>query len=241
MAGSRRSAPWGSARARLVDAAREILVEEFSSERPRAEAVASAFSFLDPAKVAQRAGVARSAFYHHWPDSEDASDALSPFQRFLAEVFETDWGDPYSSDVIGIAAVHSGPFPDFVRKATDAEWQRYEAPEQWASYRALTAIAAFGGSDRSTLEFLTDSLAMLYEGLLERFSMQMRSPLTTTDLAVSVMAVLEGFWVRRLCGEEYPNRSVMWTDPETGAPDEWTLVSLCAMAIVEAMTEPVSS
>jgi AcrR family transcriptional regulator len=217
-----------------------MLVEEFSIDRPRGEAVLRAFAFLDPASVAERAGVARSAFYHHWPDLESgASNGATPFQRFVAEVFEADWGEPYVSEILGIAATHSGSFSDFVRKAVTSEWHRYDTPEAWASYCSLIALTAYGGSDADTVENSTEGMAELFDAFLVRFGRRMRDPLRTTHISAAILAVLDGFWMRRMFGDPDPNPTFTWTDSTSAETGEWNLAALSCMAVVDAMTEPV--
>lgn len=241
MSGTREPAPWGSARARLVEAAKQMLIEEFTTERSRGEAVLRAFAFLDPATVAERAGVARSAFYHHWPDPDPGTgDGSTPFQRFLAEVFESDWGEPYVSEIVGIAATHSGTFSDFVRKAITAEWHRYDGPEAWASYCALIALSAYGCDSADTLQRSAEATAELFDALLLRFGRRMREHLDTVDVSAAILAVLDGFWIRRMVGDPDPNRSFPWTDPGTGETIECNLAAYSCMAIVDAMTEVAS-
>lgn len=240
MSGTREAAPWGSARTRLVEAAKDMLIEEFTTERSRGQAVLRAFAFLDPAAVAERAGVARSAFYHHWPDPGSGdSDGATPFQRFLAEVFEADWGEPYVSEILGIAATHSGSLSDFVRKAITAEWHRYDGPRAWASYCSLIALTAYGGSDPDTVDNSALGTAELFDALLIRFGRQMREPLRTTDMSAAVLAILDGFWLRRMFGDPDPNPAFMWTDSSSAETGEWNLAALSCMAVVDAMTQPV--
>lgn len=233
-------APWGSARERLVAAAQGLLVEEFLTERTRGQAVARAFAFLDPTVVAERAGVARSAFYHHWGDPpEGGADGLTPFQRFVGEVFESEWGDPYSPDVVSIAAVHRGPLADLIRKMVDVESKRYDSEAAWAAWRSSIALAAYGGSGEENIDTIYSIIAELYDGLLERFELQMRAPLTTIDLAAAVMALFDGLWLRRLYGSVDPNPEFEWNNPDTGDPEQWSLAAISAMGVLDAMTEPV--
>ena len=240
MAGTKDSAPWGSARARLVEAAQELLIEEFTKERARGEAVQRAFAFLDPAVVAERADVSRSAFYHHWANEFGVEGAGGgPYQRFLAEVFDSEWGEPYVSEIVGIAATHNGTFSDFVRKAISAEWHRYDEPAAWASFCALVAMAAYGGNYKDTLEASASGTAEFFDAIASRFGVRVRPPLTTTDMSVMVLAVLDGFWLRRMYGDPDANRSFQWTDSWSGETSEWNLVAFASMAVIDAMTEPV--
>lgn len=216
-----------------------MLVEEFTAERTRGQAVARAFAFLDPAQVAERAGVARSAFYHHWGEAPDGeADGLLPFQRFVGELFETDWGDAYSPEILTLAAGHRGTLSDFVREGIETEWRRYEDPLGWAAWRSGVALAAYGGSRESNMEAIYGEMAELYTVLLARFGRRMRPPLTTKDLTVTIAANLDGLLFRRTYGSQDANRSVPWRNPETGEPERWTLLSIAVNAVVGAMTEP---
>jgi AcrR family transcriptional regulator len=239
MSSSREAAEWGSARARLVRAAQELLIEEFNAERTRGQAVARAFAFLDPTVVAQRAGVARSAFYHHWGDPPGGTDDdLTPFQRFVGEVFETEWGDPYSADVLAIAATHHGTFAELMRKLSDAESRRYDDEVGWASWRSATALAAYGGSTEGSIDAINSVIAEFYEGLLARFGLRTRPPLTTKHVASAIMAVFDGLWLQRMYGVEDSNPVFNWPDPDTGEIEEWSLVGIAVLGTVTAMTEP---
>ncbi len=236
----RRMGPDGeSARTKLVRAAREQMVELFRSERSRESAVLDAFAFLDPTETARRAGVARSAFYHYWGEPPDGShDGLTPFQRFLGEVLENEWGDPIKPDLMAIAAMHGGTFSELMNDLTHAELSGHDDEMGRAAWRASVALAAYGGSHESNIDAIKEVVAEFYDALLERFDRRVRAPLTTKDIVAAVMACIDGFMLQRLYGEADPTPLVDWSDPESGREGQWSIASISVQAIVMAMTEP---
>jgi hypothetical protein len=238
--GSKRATEWGSAREQLVRAAQDLLLEEFGTPRPRPEAIATALSFLDPGLVAERAGVARSAFHHHWGKPPgDTDDGLTAFQRFVGEVFEGEWGEPITTDTVMFAAAFGGSFDDLVIAMADVEYRRFDDPEALARWKVTVALALYGGSTEANLDDVMGEVVAFYELIQQRYGVRMRAPFTTRDMAGAITALIDGIKLQEVYGSPDANRAVDWVRPGTDEPVRATLVAIGVHSIVSTMTEPV--
>lgn len=239
MEAKRTSTEWGAARSQLISAAQEMLLEQFSAERSRPEAIAAVLSFMEPATVAERAGVARSAIHHHWGRPPgDVDDGMTAFQRFIVEVFDTEWGDAVDGDTVLFAAAHGGSLTDLIGVLADVELERWDSPVAWATWRASVALAAYGGTSVEAMDEIQEGVAQFHDLMRERFGLAMRAPLQPRDMAAAVMAFLEGLMLQRTYGVADPNPKFSWVQPDTGEPATWSLAAIGVHAIVSAMTEP---
>jgi AcrR family transcriptional regulator len=221
-----------------MHAARELLLEHFGPERPRTARFSEAFAFLNPAAVAERAGVARSAFYHHWGKAvAGETEGTTAFDRFVDELWTDQWGPAVADTVTDAALRFRGPIDEGVRMLADLEFHRYSTPESWATWKAGVALAVYGAGGERKLEELNRQQAELYVVLLEGWGRRMRAGLSEHDLAIAISAILDGFWLRRVFGA--PDPPVV----DLGGSDVPQPVSLAAQsvwAVVDLFTEPVS-
>lgn len=239
MVQGRRSTEWGAAKAQLIAAAQEMLIERFGEDRTRPEAITTALAFLDPATVAARAGVARSAFNHHWGNPSGDDDGLTAFQRFVGDVFTTELGDPIDQATMATAAAHGGDYLEVVRSVLASEIARYERAEQRAAWRSSVAISIFGGADKAGVAELVDGIVEFDEKLLNRFGYRTVPGVTVRQLAVAVMAHIDGVLLGQLYGHDALEHNIERTDPHTGEPSMWSMAEVCVTAIVEQLTEPI--
>lgn len=242
MTTERRSTEWGAAKAQLIAAAQELLLEQFGGSRPRPEAVASALAFLAPASVAERAGVARSAFNHHWRQPVgEPDDGLTAFQRFVADVFEAELGDPIDDSTVAAEAVLDGSFLGLCQALVANELARYERPDAQAAWRSSIAIAMYGGADKDAATGLVSGIAAFYETLLVRFGRQTVAGVTVEHVAAAIMAHIDGVLVGQAYGLDAFRRDIERPDPDTGEPTMMSMAEVCISTLVEHLTEPIDN
>lgn len=229
------AAPWGSARQALLEAGRELLIERFLAG-PGDVVASDVLGFLTPTTIAQRAGVARGVFYHHW--GVGAEDDLTPFDRYVSELWPALWGGPTGFDLEAVVRDHPGPIEQFILDACEIELHRYDEPAEWARYKAGIAMGIFGigvGVDGVT-QMVLDELTLLYGFVLERFSRRIRPPWTIRDLAVAVFAAFEGSFMARAWGVEEIDQLVAADGAETCAPQ--SITATLVLGVVDRMTGP---
>ena len=132
-------------RARLVDAAVELVIEHHESHRGLREV----FAHLTPGAVAERAGLSRALLYHHWGDTE--AEGSGAFERFLADVADRLWELPaVPEELEGLADVLPPKLGDVIAILCDHELDRSTGSAA-AMFRAGAALeramdAARGGA-----------------------------------------------------------------------------------------------
>lgn len=232
-------AKWGSARELLIGAATELLIEHFS-ERESTRSLTEAFGFLDAGRVAKRAGVARSAFYHHWGEPASEDDERTAFERFLDDLANREWTELFAPAVLVRAMGPAESLPDLIREMGDLETARFEDPAEMATYRAEWVITAYGRTARDAAKAGFDEMGHYYEAIIGRFGRRVRPQFSAAQLAAVVSAYLEGLLISSLSGVDLLEPRVEFDHPRASGTAEWSISSLGIEALVDLFTEPVA-
>ncbi|WP_090031550.1 hypothetical protein [Cellulomonas marina] len=235
-------------RRRMLDAATRMVVEAGGL------AVVPGLPPLD--HVVRAAGVARTTAYRAWPTKEAfALDLLcelaGPAWQGAASFFD-DVGAatrarlasaaPVRRDVDGRRALLHA----VLRDATRRTYEDLTAAAQWDTFVALTATgtglrdAAARARVQTALEAAEDAFigrtAQFYELLLGTAGFRLRAHVPSCrTLATAGAAVVEGFALRRSVSAEL---DVVTTLPGPDGDEEWHVVALAVVALVERFTEP---
>jgi len=232
----------GDSRDRLVRAAVELILEHHA-ETPDPRDV---FAFLTPGAVAARAGVSRGLIYHHWGAASGEAGSSGetesePFSRFLAAVTEQLWLEvAVPEDLADLADLLPDNLSDVVVALSTFEQARLTGPDR-ALARAILALSLYGVSSPADTGRSVDRLARLYERLFVKLGRETVPPLTTEDVAFTVMCLLDGFTVNEPAMPETVFRRHDWQPAiEPATPDlDWTLIAIAVEAIALRMTRPV--
>jgi AcrR family transcriptional regulator len=185
--------------------------------------------------VVAAAGLTTGAAYRCW-ENQDA------FYRDLAAaaILHRE-KDPVDDTIDRIAPLlaEGAPLAEVVRTGAEANLHRY--PEDTA-YLTKVALRVCGPTDGSMTEatqrrFKTslDSYSGMYAELLAVFGRRMRTPYTLRDLALSLMALSEGFTIQAMGGAEHPHVERTDLDPRVGT--DWTLFACAVEGVIEHFTE----
>ena len=172
-------------------------------------------------EVAARVGLTIGAIYHYW-DSQDTYRAA-----VLAELFEAEQF-PAVHDVakeVRRLSEQEVELLDAIRAAADLSWSaQLDNPT-----RLRTQLALWATADEEVHRLLRGQYRRLgaqWKGLLDegmpRFGLEPRPPHTTASIALTLTALLEGFFVRATVDEDV-----------TGAD-----FALAVAALVEGTTRP---
>ena len=189
-------------------------------------------------QAARCAGYTTGAAYRCWATQDD-------FHRDLA-LTALAWRDRLSNaDVITSvrAAVDAGvPLEEVVRLGAAANVGRQPTETDYFVPLVLRATARFdtelAAAARARLDEGIAGHERLHEVLLVKYQRRVRPPLTLRHLSTIIAALADGFAVQDV-GCEHAHVEVDDAGPGVGA--DWTLLGIAVMAIVEQLTEPVTS
>ena len=189
-------------------------------------------------QAARCAGYTTGAAYRCWATQED-------FHRDLT-LAAMAWRDRLSNaDVITSvrSAVDAGvPLAEVVRVGAAANVERQPTETDYFVPLVLRATARFdaelAAAARARVEEGITAHERLHEVLLAKYQRRVRPPLTLRHLSTIIAALADGFAVQDV-GCEHPHVEVDGVGPGVG--DDWTLLGMAVMAIVDQLTEPVTS
>lgn len=223
-------------RDRLVDAAVELVVDHYRSGTELREV----FAFLTPGAVAARAGLSRALLYHHWGDADH--DGSGAFESFLGEVAERLVVASVPTDeVAALADALPANITDVITTLSAFEMGRSDgwATEEW---RAAMSIALQGVLASGAQEHLIVQLGEFYRRLGARLGLEPMPPLTHEDIALAVMAVIDGFSLHVGVVPERVMRRVEWVPVSPGSERAagWTVVAIAIEGVVRNMMRPAA-
>lgn len=226
----------GSSRERLLEAAVDLVLEHFRGDTR----LRDVYDYLTPRSVAQRAGLSRGLIYHYWGDpDEDNSEAV---ERFLGDVSARLWLQSASTDrLTGAADLIPDRLSDVLLALTAYEMSRITGPER-ALMQASQAMTLNGNWPESDADEIVERLTRLYELLGAKVGVEPVPPLTFSDIAVAMSAVLEGFGLIHNVHPERTTREFEWTSRSGPASDpdaRWGLFAITVEGVVLNMTRPI--
>jgi AcrR family transcriptional regulator len=225
-------------RQRLVDAAVELVFEHYSARIK----IRDAYDYLTPKAVADRAGVSRGMIYHFWGGADD--DEGSAVERFLEEVAGSICRRTAgAAEYPDVAELFPDNLSDLLVALCEYEMQRIcgDGRETLQATQAMTLHDQWppGEADRVRATTIT-----FHERLAEKLGREAVPPLTLTDFASAVAAVIEGFGLMTLLHPADYDQSYEWAGRE-GPPelvhDTWNLMAITIEGLVLNMTRPIAS
>ncbi|WP_240658681.1 hypothetical protein [Microbacterium sp. CPCC 204701] len=234
---------------------RELMLQ-VAIERVRAEGLLLDYANIELEDLIRAAGVPRSTVFRIWPDR------VAFVADLVRALFEADPGfdtgiDDATRDLLR-RSVAANPeamrtvegrqagLREAVRVTVAHNMVVVEETIAWRAYRTMSAALASGdavpggGEIRELLSELEgrylDRMAEIYRALNDAFGLRMREGLTERDLAVAVMAMIEGMSDHsRISPSMAGAPRVVSLGPE--APDEWHLAGIAVYGIYTAFTQ----
>ncbi|MFC0196635.1 hypothetical protein ACFFIR_07150 [Microbacterium arthrosphaerae] len=231
---------------------------EVAVERVRAEGLQLDYANIELEDLIRAAGVPRSTVFRIWPDR------VAFVADLVRALFEADPGfdtgfDDSTRDVLQQAMAREAPATDATPDGPPAALREalrvtvahnmaaVEHSVAWRTYRTMSAALASGdavpgGEDiRALLSEIVDRylgrMAEIYRGLNEAFGLRMREGVDERDLAVAVMAMIDGMGDHRRIQPTLVDgpRAVALGDE---GPRDWHLAGIAVYGIYTAFTEP---
>lgn len=223
-------------RARLLDAATDLVMERLSDGMP----VEAIFSHLTPAAVAERAGVSRGLIYHYW--AADRDDAAAPFAELLAEVVERVFDRTADWERLGeFARDMPSDRGALIRAFTDFELQQMAGPDLRPVWRARLLLKICGVAPSAGPVDLHEHLDVVHEQLMQLHGLRMKGQLEVRDLTHALVAFNDGMGIEALSAGERLTRRHRWSAAMSDRPlpeEGWTVFAIGVDAIWAAFTEP---
>ena len=228
--------------------------------RVKAEGLQLDYANIELEDLIRAAGVPRSTVFRIWPDR---AAFVADLVRALFEAdpgFETGFDDEtlgfIEQAVAGSADAASSPeeqqaaLREVLRVAVAHNMAAVEDTVAWRAYRTMSAALSSGdavpGGDeiRVLLSEIVgrylDRMAELYRVLNAAFGLRMRAGLDERDLAVAVMAAIDGIGDHRRINPEMIDRPRTVALGVEGARD-WHLAGIAISGIHTAFTERVEA
>jgi AcrR family transcriptional regulator len=229
-------------------------------ERVKAEGLLLDYANIELEDLIRAAGVPRSTVFRIWPDR---AAFVADLVRALFEAdpgFETGFdGETLqlveralaeSSDAANTPAGRQAALREVLRVAVAHNMASVEGTVAWRVYRTISAAlssgdAVPGGEDiRAQLAEIVgrylDRMAEVYRGLNAAFGLRMRAGLTEHDLAVAVMAMIDGMGDHRRINPAMIDapRTVALGEEDAG---DWHLAGIAVAGIYSAFTEALDA
>ncbi|MFE5407243.1 hypothetical protein [Microbacterium sp. NPDC056569] len=229
-------------------------------ERVRQEGLLLDYANLELEDLIRTAGVPRSTVFRIWPDR------VAFIADLVRALFEADPGFDTGFDgetlrqlqqaVAGDPDVMTTPegrqiaLREALRVTVAHNMGAVEGTVAWRAYRTMSAALVSGGSVPGGAEirallseienrYLTH-MAEMYKQLNTAFGLRMRDGLTERDLAVAIMAMIDGMSDhRRIDPAIIDEPRVVALGPE--GPRDWHLAGVAVYGIYTAYTEPVEA
>jgi AcrR family transcriptional regulator len=227
-------------------------------ERVHAEGLLLGYENIELEDLIRVAGVPRSTVFRIWPDR---AAFVADLVRALFEAdpnFGTGFDEPTLSLLDGVIAANADAMRtvegrqialrEAIRAAVAHNMVAVETTAAWRVYRTMSAALAAGdavpGGEniRVQLEEIVDRyvvrMAEVYRELNAVFGLRMRDGLSERDLAVAIVAVIDGMGDhRRISPALIGNSRDVAVGPE-GAR-EWHLAAIAVYGVYTAFTENV--
>jgi len=229
-------------------------------DRVKAEGLHLDYANIELEDLIRTAGVPRSTVFRIWPDR------VAFVADLVRALFEADPGFDTGFDgetlrhleqaVAGDAEAMSTPegrqraLREALRVTVAHNMGAVEGTVAWRAYRTMSAAlssgdAVPGGEEiRALLSEIEDRylnrMAEIYAGLNEAFGLRMRDGVTERDLAVAVMAMIDGMSDHRRINPSFVDAPrVIALGPE--GPRDWHLAGIAVYGIYSAYTEPAEA
>jgi AcrR family transcriptional regulator len=229
--------------------------------RVKAEGLRLDYANIELEDLIRAAGVPRSTVFRIWPDRVAF---VADLVRALFEAdpgFDTGFDDETRRLLEQAVAAEPAADPDAARTpegrqaalrdalrvAVAHNMAAIETTVAWRAYKTMSAALASGdavpGGDtvRALLSEIEDRyldrMAEIYRGLNAAFGLRMRDGVTERDLAVAVVAMVDGMSDhRRINSEMVDAPRIVALGPE--GTREWHLAAIAVSGIYSAFTEP---
>ncbi len=241
--GTSRTRATSDSRARLVDAAVELVFEHYAADIE----IRDVYDYLTPRSVAQRAGVSRGLIYHYWggddrDESDGGGDESGAVDRFLEEVAASICRRTAgAADVVEAAELLPDRLSDVVVAFSDYEMDRIRGDGR-AALQATQALTLNDMWPAGEADAVRAKAVEFYERLASKVGREPVPPLEVADVAHAMSAIVEGFaLMARLHPEDY-DRAFAWQGaegPPEAVDDSWSLMAVVAESVVLNMTRPV--
>jgi hypothetical protein len=234
-------------RLRLLRAGAELAKEHFR------EGKADPLRLLNPAEIAQRAGMSsRGQLYNLWPvDEADQAvpDKLAAYrQALLEDLVELSYDVQGLADsTTALADPEKIDLEEMVRAVAAFEFERYAfKPETASEFRfgtLMSIVAEHMLDDRAKAEAAEKmrasepyaGLRRLYEGLLMTRGREMVEPLVVDDLVQALWCVLDGFTLNAWHFDRLRATDLQWRGTRG-----WSLFSISVLAVIDSFTRPAT-
>lgn len=248
---SRSRRPAGQTRALLLAVA---------VERVKTEGLLLDYANIELEDLIRTAGVPRSTVFRIWPDRVAF---VADLVRALFEAdpgFDTGFDDETlrrleeavaaDPDALSTREGRQGALREAIRVTVTHNMAAVEGTVAWRAYRTMSAAlssgdAVPGGEEiRALLSEIEDRyltrMAEIYQGLNAAFGLRMREGVTERDLAVAVVAMIEGMSDhRRIDPALVDAPRIIALGPE--GPRDWHLAGLAVYGIYTAYTEALDA
>ncbi|MDQ7878396.1 hypothetical protein Q9R08_10460 [Microbacterium sp. QXD-8] len=233
-----------------------VLMLAAAVERVKEEGLQLDYANIELEDLIRAAGVPRSTVFRIWPDRAafvvDLVRALfeadpgfdTGFDGETMQLIERALAE--SPDAANTAAGRQAALREVLRVAVAHNMASVEGTVAWRVYRTISAALSSGdgtqgGEDiRAQLAEIVgrylDRMAEVYRGLNAAFGLRMRAGLTEQDLAVAVMAMVDGMGDHRRInpGMIDAPRTVALGEEDAG---DWHLAGIAVAGIYSAFTE----
>lgn len=226
-------------------------------ERVEAEGLLLDFANIELEDLIRTAGVPRSTVFRIWPDRmafvADLVRALFEADPGFARGFDDDTlrlleRAVADSAAAGTAEARRAAFHDVLRPAVVHNIVTVETTVAWRAYRTMSAAlssgdAVPGGDDIRALlseieDRYLDQMSEMYRALNAAFGLRMRNGVTERDLAVAIVAMVDGMSDHRRINVAMVDAPRVVTLGPEGAR-EWHLAAIAVSGIYDAFTESV--
>lgn len=230
---------------------------EVAVERVKAEGLRLDYANIELEDLIRAAGVPRSTVFRIWPDR------VAFVADLVRALFEADSGfhsgfDEQTLDLLGGAlaveqesartpAERQAALQQVLRVGVGHNIVAVDDTVAWRAYRSMSAAlssgdAVPGGEEiRALLSEIVDRyidrMAETYRGLNRAFGLRMREGTTERDLAVAIVAMIDGMGDhRRINGAMIDAPRIIEAGP--AGRQEWHLAAIAVSGIYAAFTEP---
>ena len=207
----------------MLQAGRELLIER---------GVDLGLRNIPVIDAAARAGRSSGAAYQIWHRQADFHRELA-----LSAVQDETWGD---SNVVVEAAgellINGAPMRQALSAAADAYLEHLVGSRSFFVFVHFWAVALDDPEVRDAIkagyERFHADFVLLYQALLDHYTLEIRPPFTIDDLAVAFSALAEGFALRRGTDRERTDRRLVIDE------QEWGLFGATLDAVVAHFVRP---